>query len=253
MPFAITVANLIEAMKEPGCPICKLERKAARKAIDVFLWENLMDPSSRGKVLDAYGFCPPHTRLMAAVEQSNSGAPVGTNILYENLNKVVLRELQSWPQRQARAGFFRGILSRLGISMAGSRASVLQPRARCPICETAAQSALNTLAALFEEVEKGTLDIQQAYQTSDGVCLAHLRLGLEHLSMKHPKAARKLTELAIERLSRQTELMQEFIRKKNWEYRSEKMTSEEWEAWRKALTFYTGYPGDAFSITIEDL
>jgi hypothetical protein len=185
------------------------------------------------------------------MEQSSSGAPVGTNILYENLNKRVLRELKGWKSRQARAGFLRRLLSSFGVQ-GSSGQPVLRPRGGCPICETAAQSAINTLTALFEEIEKGTPDILAAYESSDGVCLRHLRAGLENLSDRHPRAAERLVAIAIERLSTHTALMQEFIRKKNWEYRDETMSPEEWNAWRKALTFYTGYPGDSFTFQVDD-
>ena len=240
-------------MQAAGCPICRLERKAARKYVEVFLYENLMDHSLQDQAVRAYGFCPPHTRFFAAMEQSSSGPPLGVNILYERLNRRVSQELTHVLARNAPAAWFHGILSRLGLRLpAPPKPKVLQPAAACPICESAAQSALNTLSALFEEIERDTDDIMTSYRQSDGLCLAHLRLGLEHYSYAHTKAARFLSDWATQRLEKQAGWMKEFIRKKNWEYRSEPLTPDEAAAWQHALAFYTGYPADAFTPDLDD-
>ena len=252
MSFAITVANLIETMNKPGCPICTLERRAARKAVDVFLWEAMMEPKTRENAMQAYGFCPPHTRLLVAADLNHSGMPLATNILYEQLHGRTLRGLQSWNGRQSGAAIFRRLLKRLGVDLPARPDAVLAPTAPCPICASAAQTGLNLLAALFEELEKQTPDVLAAYDRSDGLCLAHLRLGLGHLDADHPKAARRIVDITRQRLAGQREHMQEFIRKKNWEYREESLTEAESEAWRAALAFYTGYDGASFTFKLDD-
>ena len=252
MPFAITIANLIETMKQPGCPICILDRNAARKAVDVFLWESMMEPKTRETAMRAYGFCPPHTRLLVAADLSHSGLPLATNILYEQLHGRTLQALQGWQGSQARSGFIRTLLTRLGFNLRASTTPVLEPAARCPICVSAEQSTINMMAALFEEMESETADLVRAYEDSDGLCLAHLRMGLSHLAQAHPRAASRMVRLSTQRIEQQRARMQEFIRKKNWEYRDESLTDEESEAWRDALTFYTGFPGKSFTHKRDD-
>lgn len=250
MPFAITVANLKDSMETPGCPICSIERRAAQKAVDVFLYENLMDHSLRDKALAANGYCPPHTRLLVATELSNSGAPLGVNILYEVLDRRIARELKAIANRPSGFRFVRDLLAKLGILL--KPAPVLAPAGPCPICDSAFQAALNSLSALFEELERKTPDILQAYQASDGLCLAHLRLGIQYFGKRHTQAAHFLANLAANRLLNQADHMKEFIRKKNWEYRDENLTPEEAVAWRDTLTFFTGYPGESFTHLIEE-
>ncbi len=46
--------------------------------------------------------------------------------------------------------------------------------------------------------------------------------------------------------------MKEYIRKANWAYRDEKLTEEEDTAWRKTLTFFTGYPRDSFIYKVDE-
>jgi hypothetical protein len=252
MPFAITVANLIETMKQPGCPICIVERNAARKAVDMFLWESMMEPKTRETAMQAYGFCPPHTRLLVAADLSHSGLPLATNIIYEQLHGRTLQALRAWQGRETRSGIFRKLLARLGFPPPALARGVLTPTARCPICASAEQSTLNMLAALFEEMENEAGDVTRVYADSDGLCLAHLRMGLSHLAQAHPRAARRVVDLSTQRLAQQRERMQEFLRKKNWEYRDEALTEEESHAWRDALTFYTGFPGKSFTHKRDD-
>ena len=252
MAFAIAVANLKETMKEPGCPICSLERKAARKTADGFLYEHMMDPEAREEALSAYGFCPPHTRLMAATELASTGEPQGINMLYETLNRRVSAELKAWQGQAAVTSGLRGLLERLGLSStAGMRA--LRPAHGCPVCAAANLAGLNALTTLMDELQRATPDITQAYLSSDGLCIRHVRLALEKLSGSHPKATRWLIAQTTARLDRQAAAMQEFVRKKNWEYHEEKLTAEEALAWRQSLTFFTGYPGDSFTFNAEDL
>lgn len=252
MAFAIAVANLKETMKEPGCPICSLERKAARKTADGFLYEHMMDPAAREEALSAYGFCPPHTRLMAAAELASTGEPQGINMLYETLNRRVSGELKAWQAQNRLTSRLRAGLARLGVASAG-RAGALRPARGCPICAAAGLAGMNALTTLMDELDRATADIAAAYQAGDGLCLRHLRSALEHLSTSHPRATAWLVRQTADRLDRQAAAMQEFVRKKNWEYHDEKLTSEEATAWRESLAFFTGYPGDSFRFNIEDL
>ncbi len=56
MAFALAVNNLLEAMKKPGCPICRVSRQAAERALESFLWENVNEPDVRQGILDSLGF-----------------------------------------------------------------------------------------------------------------------------------------------------------------------------------------------------
>lgn len=98
MAFALSVNNLLEAMKKPGCPICRVSRQAAERALESFLWENVNEPNVRQGILNSLGFCLSHTRLMVAPELVTSGLPLGTNFIYEHLGRQVagsLRRLRS--------------------------------------------------------------------------------------------------------------------------------------------------------------
>lgn len=44
MAFALTAVRIEEAMKQKGCPVCRLGIEAAVHSVDSFLWENVNDP-----------------------------------------------------------------------------------------------------------------------------------------------------------------------------------------------------------------
>jgi len=250
MAFALALVKLDEVLKEPGCPVCRMSRRMAGRAMDVFLWENINVPEVRQPIIDAYGLCPEHTRLLAATEISTSGQVLGVNIIYSHLARVTaeeLRKLDRGPGVTSVLVWFKSLFR------PGEKHTILPPQRECPVCEQVRQDDLNSLATLFEELDHSAPSILESYQTSDGLCLPHLRLGLERYAAKYPKAAKMLTEDAATRLERYREGMLEYIRKSNWEYRSEAMTAEESNAWRQALTFFTGYPGAKFTFHLEDL
>ncbi len=257
MAFALAINNLIEAMKKPGCPICQMFRQGAQRGLESFLWENVNEPDIRQGILNSYGFCPAHTRVMVAQELYTSSLPLGTNIIYEHLGRVVAGELKG-----LRPGSAGSVVSGLGVSLRGLLARVglvkgeggpLRPRGECPACTAGNNAAANSLHVLCEELNKPESgEVQQVYLDSDRICLPHLREAIALHSARFPHAVQILIDDAVTRLEQQSKDMKEYIRKNNWTYRAEKLTEEEDTAWRKTLTFFTGFPGESFTYKIED-
>jgi hypothetical protein len=247
MAFALAVNNLIEAMQKPGCPACRIFRQASARALESFLWENVNEPDVRQGILDSYGFCPTHTRVMVAREVMTSSIPLGTNIIYEHLGRVVAGELKH--QRPGNAGVSAGaaardLLNRLGVRKAGS--SPMMARGVCPACQAGENAATNSLHVLCEELEKDG-DVRQTYLAGDGLCLAHLRAAIGAHSQAFPKSVTLLIDDTVTRLEDQSRNMKEYIRKNNWSYRGETLSESEDTAWRKTLGFFTGYAGSSFT------
>lgn len=259
MAFALAVNNLVEAMKKPGCPVCRIGKQGAQRALESFLWENVNEPDVRQGILDSYGFCPAHTRVMVAQELFTSSLPLGTNIIYEHLGRVVAGELKGLRPGSAAgmvsgaSGGVRRLLEKAGVAKPGGP---LHPRGECPACTAAGNAARNSLHVLCDELQRthhdASGDVRALYLTSDGLCLAHLRDAIEQHAARFPKAVALLIDEAVRRLESQSKDMKEYIRKKNWAYRDEKLTEEEDTAWRKTLAFFTGYPGEAFTYKVED-
>jgi hypothetical protein len=256
MAFALAVNNLIDAMKKPGCPVCRIFRQSSERALESFLWENVNEPDVRQGILDSYGFCPMHTRVMVAREMFTSSLPLGTNIIYEHLGRVVAGELKTLRPGSAAGGVsglngsIRGVLEKIGLARKGG--GPLRPRGECPACTAGNNGALNALHTLCEEIPRPGGEVRSVYLESDGLCLPHLREAIERHSSPFPKAIQLLVDESVKRLESQSKDMKEYIRKANWAYRDEKLTEAEDTAWRKTLTFFTGYAGESFIYKVEE-
>jgi hypothetical protein len=255
MAFALAVNNLVEAMKKPGCPVCRIFRQASERALESFLWENVNEPDVRQGILASYGFCPAHTRVMVAREMFTSSLPLGTNIIYEHLGRVVAGELKALRPGSAAGAVngvgarLRGILAKIGL-VKGS-GGPLRPRGECPACSAGNNGAFNALHVLCEEIPKEG-EVRKVYLESDGLCLPHLREAVERHSTAFPKAVQLLIDESVRRLEGQSKDMKEYIRKANWAYRDEKLTEAEDTAWRKTLTFFTGFAGESFIYKVDE-
>ena len=255
MAFALAVNNLLEAMKKPGCPACRIFRQAAERALESFLWENVNEPDARQGILDSLGFCPAHTRVMVAREMYTSSLPLGTNIIYEHLGRVVAGELKALRPGSASgklsgwSGEVRGLLGKAGLVKPGG--GPLHPRGECPACTSGNNGAQNALHVLFEEAQKEG-EVLDLYLKSDGLCLPHLRDSIERHSGAYPKAVQRIIDDTVQRLEAQSKDMKAYIRKANWAYRDEKLTEEEDTAWRKTLTFFTGLGGETFRYKVDE-
>lgn len=263
MPFALSIVKLEEAMKKPGCPVCRIQHEDAQRAADTLLWELTNEPDVRVPINDAYGFCPPHAQMLVAKEMMTSGPTLGVNIIYSLLAKKVVSELKEISPAQNPGKRVRRAAKKLADRVApdhpllnklaaSGKGTLLVPAGRCPLCLTADESARNNLAALFEVLQSGDQKLTEIYKVSGGLCLEHLRSGLEAHLEETPAAADFLIEETIRRLTEEQGQMQEYLRKHNWEYRDEQMTPEEQSAWLHALAFFTGLPEGRFTHKLKE-
>lgn len=257
MAFAIAVNNLIEAMKKPGCPACRIHRQAAERALVSFLWENVNEPDIRQGILDSYGFCLDHARVMVAQELLSSSIPLGTNIVYEHLGRVVAKKLRSIRPSPLTSSFggLSSFLSRARKLFARvvslEKQGPLKTRGACPACEAGDRAVTNSMHVLCEEIQNKT-DVVAVYLNSSGLCFAHLRFVIDVYSGLFPNVVAFLIDTSASRLENQSRDMKEFLRKHNWSYRDEKLTEAEDTAWRKTLGFFTGLPESTFSHKTDD-
>src|SRR5688572_27762822 len=96
-----TVYKLVEACREPGCPVCRLEQNAVERYLDSQFYENVNSPKWRDQLRLSLGFCREHAWL--AVDK-RLGDPLGFSIIYRDLVNSVLKrfETSERPARTAR-------------------------------------------------------------------------------------------------------------------------------------------------------
>ena len=83
-----TYFNLLDALKEDGCPICAIIKKAIHKSMDDFLYEQVNDPAIRKQIKESFGFCNRH-----AWQFQKLG------------NGFSIRQLNSWSAREEQDRF----------------------------------------------------------------------------------------------------------------------------------------------------
>jgi hypothetical protein len=207
------------------------------RSAEGFLYDNTLNAAARQPVIEARGFCPEHTRLVAAIELSKDGSTLGINNIYEEMARSVAGELAAAAKPRQKST----LVSKL-------KTAIKKPALPgCPLCKLGDESAANYLSALFEELESEKSATRAIYETSDGLCYPHLRDGLETLAGARPHAAGFVIDHARKRLLVNADQMHEYIRKHDWHYRDEKISSEEMAAWRSTLSFFTGLPANKFS------
>ncbi len=247
MAFALSIDRLEQACKKDGCPICRLAHEAAVQSIAAFLWEHANDSQAREPVNKSLGLCPPHTRLLVASELSSSGTLPGVHMIYELLAKKASESLLTAQKNTRTTNFFRKLLP----FMKTSRQEILKATGTCPICEVTGQSALNYLSTLYEQLPRNA-ELRSIYEGSDGICMAHIRLGNERFADTYPQSAELINGYAADALQKNRKSMLEYIRKQNWEYSDEALTADERVAWLKTLAFFTGYPASKFNHHIDE-
>lgn len=216
--------DLHAAYAVAGCPLCGLLKRSERRYIDMTLYEHVTDVKWRGEVRAARGFCALHTRDVLEVGRSALGVALVAGDILKTLGEAL-------PSGGAIPGALWGRLrTALGASEASS---VLKPQQPCPICAYVNELGAVYVAALLADLatEAGT----QAYETTVGLCLPHLRAAVDHGG---PGLGALLTHQrgAWARLEHE---LSEFVRKSDYRYSGEPIEAER-DAWRRALLLLAG-------------
>ncbi len=143
--------QVLEALGQEGCPLCRLASGAVAWYTDMLSYEAVNDPGVRARLRAARGFCNYHAWRFAADLRN---AP-GRAMIYRDLLGVLLAILRRGP---------------------GAQGEHLLPTGECPACRSLAQATGRYLDTLLAHL--GEEELRSRYQASSGLCLPHLRLAL---------------------------------------------------------------------------
>jgi len=203
--------------------------RAAERYIRHLLWESINDGETRQCFIADLEYCPEHTHMLAFQKKERHGDALGVNIMYENFVNVIEGRLETW-----------------GLPQKGRKGTNhLAAASACRVFHAAGESVKYAFKTLLEELETSPDEWQRRVSTSGGLCLAHLRQGLNS-AKSYPTSASFLRQDAHSRLKRWQEGLKGYIRKHRWELREEALTENESRAWREVLDFFTGQPPDSF-------
>lgn len=229
----LTAYQLLEACREPGCPVCRVEQRSVERYLDNQLYENVNSPKWRDKLRASLGFCHEHAWL--AVNQ-RLGDALGFSIIYRDVVNHVLSNLDRGTVQAP-----HGLSSILRQVPEGARTlienmlSAMTPRKRCPACEHRDETTRATISILLEELKSS--EMRDALQASDGLCLPHLRQTLEHV--QDVTVSKSLLDLHRGKLERLRYELEEFIRKNDYQLIGEGF-GEERDAWLRAIAMVAG-------------
>jgi hypothetical protein len=221
--------DLMADLKKPGCPVCHGAQRAAWKYLDGLLWEFVNDHGVRAGLREARGFCREHSR-MALVVASEQAAAGGIAILYEDL----LATAQDTAAQAARSSWRAGSRSR----RRGAR-DALAPMAACPACESADRVAHNYLRILAGHGRESPPAVA-LHHTGRGLCFPHLATGLAQA--RSEQQAERLLEIFGQGTDELRRELREFIRKQDYRFQHEGLTTGEASAWKRAVYRMVGEP-----------
>jgi hypothetical protein len=214
--------DLQDALAQPDCAVCRLKAKAVEQHLDSLLWEHVNDPGVRYNIRQARGFC--HEHAWGLVRQR---ASVGVAIIMQDVLQNVLKgmedaQFQALPILSLRRSQ-EALDPKQPAAATAEVVAQLAPQAPCPACVEAQTMEDIYLSALIENLigEDGLL---ATYQSSDGLCLPHLRQALTRIRDEMTFNAVVNVQQAI--WKRLGDHLSEIIRKSDYRFQDEPRREE---------------------------
>lgn len=232
----ITYFQLLDAFKEPGCPVCTRLEQGALKALNGLMYEQVNDPFTRDRLVESHGFCNWHAWMLASIHNS----ALGVALIYKHLLQETLEHLEA-ATREVQP---RGRWQRLWERLTGSRKEPLpilawrSKKRPCYLCTFARRSEKDYLKTILEFI--GEPEFAEAFDRSAGLCLPHLYAAMA-VGRDHPN----LGTLLVMQEKRWRDLLwelEEFARKFDYRYADEAKGRES-SSWHRALDAFVGRAG----------
>jgi hypothetical protein len=228
--------ELLEAFKQPGCPVCARLEQGALKAMEDLLYEQVTDPTTRARLVASRGFCNWHAWMLPRIQNS----PLGVALIYQHLLRNALDRLKAvQPNRTPRPRWRQAWGRLIRKSLEPHPLAVWwKTRTRCPSCALTRRSEREHLRAMLEFLSEG--EFADSFAKSAGLCLPHLchaaTIGADHPNLPALLFAHEArwSELAAE--------LEELIRKNDYRFAME-ATGQEGTSWRRVLDVFAGRAG----------
>lgn len=167
--------ELRDALREPGCAVCRLASRTAARQLDIISYEAVNDLEVRDRLRAARGFC--HRHAWQFLEETRD--PLGTALIYRDTINTLTRLLQPGDRLAPLASLLARLRGPRGPRRHSALARRLEPRLGCPICAWEAETEetyLELLGARLHEPE-----LTAALESSAGLCWPHLLRALERV------------------------------------------------------------------------
>ena len=212
--------ELLEAIRQPACPICRLAVRSGDRFLETYSYEHVNDIEIRELVRAAKGFCHNHTwRLF------HKHSPLGTALTYYDILGEASQQIAEAKEKQS---LLRGLASAVR--------KRLTPQGTCLGCDAQKGSEQRYLGLLVETL-RSDREFQEAYAGSDGLCLLHLRTALG--GRPGGDATDLLLRVQDKRIAAVRDQMSEIVRKADYRVK-ERVTQEDIDSLPAALSQVVG-------------
>ena len=208
--------DLLELFEHDDCPLCVLKKKWVSDFIETFLYEGVNDRKMRKKIQANGGFCYDHAHAMMS-----HGDPLAHGILYSVLiDEYVNSASFSEPSKKS---FIK--------------ITKTEPT-ECLICELERNSDINTVRTFLDFFENSPEFVEKFSQTKTCLCKPHTDI-LKTVT-KNKELIQKVTSIQQDNLLYLKDCLDEIVRKHDYRYKGEELTSEERLAWQRAVKLMVG-------------
>ncbi len=242
MLYNLAHLQLLPAMQQPGCPICRLRNECEKHFLDRLLLERVNDGETRDHLSASLGFCPKHTWEMGLLDLATYEEPVKNSMIYEYLVKYMLNQLSRYRKEEiSREKGARGWFRRL-IRKRRPYAFEQDPFARviskgCYVCQVGEQDENCYLSCLINGFVDESNEIREAYQASEGLCMYHFRRAFVLGDGSQSSGLGFLVETTVRKMESLENDLTEFIEKHGLGRSHEPLTAGERSSWLRALRF----------------
>jgi hypothetical protein len=237
-PTTFNYFEIIDACKEPGCPICRLGQRSAQRQLTSLIYSGVNDVPLRATLRDSYGYCHEHAWMLP---ESGESAPLGIAIVHRDiLNTLRARLSEESYSKEKRSSLRAAVADALNPDPTAvqERSKHIPQKTLCPACERRLETEHLAFASLLEALDKEDQPMRAALESSDGLCIVHLRQALN--LARSPQAFETLVEITAEQLSTLIDDLDAFIRKNDHRFREERISSKEKASWQHALQLTSG-------------
>jgi len=231
--LSFTAYDLLEACREPGCPVCRLEQRYVERYLGNQFYENVNNPDLRDILRLSMGFCREHAWLAT---NRGLGDALGFAIIYQDVIGATLERLDKGvpPPTRRWAGLLKRIPEQVS-ALVYKAVFALTPQKRCPACQKRDEMLSIIVSSLVEIL--GQQEMVDALQASDGLCLPHLRLSLK--AVRDVPSCEKLIAVHREKLEALHADLAKLIRKNDYRFMKEGL-GKEGDSWLRAVAMMVG-------------
>ena len=229
-----TFHDLVEACRQTGCPVCRLEARTLERYISNVFYASVNDIKTREYLRGHLGLCREHAQLTV---DKNLGNALGFAIIYQDVITNILRGFgKNNPSQKSRG--LSVLLKQLPEQLGAAIQRVvyaLTPHKHCIVCYQRDEVVKIVISELTKSLKEP--ELIQALQASEGLCIPHLKKAIE--AVRDSATFDLLLSVNREKLEGLLAELAEYIRKNDYRFTDEGFGAEG-DSWLRAVYKVTG-------------